>query len=129
MDIAALKRKAEAAREFQEQVDGMSFTLRLPTRHEFEVEAARARAYVGGGVDPAAFVKLKRSLLVRGLVSWAGVTVDSLDPGAGADEVELAEGAADLLFEARGDIEEALWTRFIVERAKREKKQDDAEKN
>ena len=40
-DIADLQRKAQAARELTVPVGAASYTLRLPTRHETELELDR----------------------------------------------------------------------------------------
>lgn len=128
MDFAAIKRKAEAAREFQVVAGGLRFTLRLPTQHEVEVEAARVRLHAGDA-DPAMLVRLRRALVERAVVAWEGVTADHLAPGGGTDAVDISPAAVALLMDAQADVTEQLYARFVEERAARLQVQGDAEKN
>lgn len=106
-DIADLKRKAEAAREFTVTVGAASYTLRLPTQHEKEVQALRA---AGGGVasDPALGAVLLRRLLEAAVVAWSGVKAEQLAPGGGADLVDLVPGAVALLLDNDAQAAAAL---------------------
>lgn len=128
MDFADIKRKAEAAREFPVVVGSLQFTLRLPTQHEVEIEASRVRLHEGGD-DPAMLLRLRRALVERAVVAWGGVTAEHLAPGAGVDAVELSAAAVGLLLDARPDIAETLYARFVEERAARMSLQDAAAKN
>lgn len=128
MDFADIKRCAEAAREFQAEVGGLQFTLRLPTQHEVEVEASRVRLHEGDA-DPAMLLRLRRLLVQRAVVAWSGVTAEHLAPGCGAEAVDISPAAVGLLLDARSDVTDLLYARFVQERAARLEKQDAAEKN
>ena len=128
MDLADIKRKAEAARQFVVQVEGRSFTLRLPTQHEIEVEAVRARLH-DGGADPAQLTVMKRTLLERGVVQWSGVTCEQLAPGAGADDAELSREAVCLLLDAEPELAATLDAEFVARLAERNAKRAEAAKN
>ena len=75
-DILALKARSLRAREFSETIEGRSFTLRVPTRHETLV-AARS---LGGRLseDLAGLMLLQRALLEGAVVAWSAVTVADL---------------------------------------------------
>lgn len=128
MDIADIKRKAEAAREFDVAVGAAKFTLRLPTQHEVEIEVSRARLFDGMD-DPALLVKVRRALVERAIVRWQGVTCEDLAPGGGSDAADLVPGAAALLLDSDEARAKTLTEAFIEQRAARQQKQDAAAKN
>ena len=128
MDLADIKRKAEAARELVVEVAGRSFTLRLPTPHEIEVEAIRSRLHEGD-TDPAQLSIMRRRLLERGLVSWAGVTCEHLAPGAGAEPAEAGREAFALLLDAEPELAAELDAQFVARLAERNAKRAEARKN
>ena len=129
MDLADLKRRAEAAREIAAPaVRGMSATLRLPTDHEVQIEAARCRVHDGAD-DPAALVRVRRALLCRAVVAWSGVTAGHLVDGAGSDAVEASPAAAALLFDAQPDVADAWEVAYVEARVARIKARETAEKN
>lgn len=128
MDLADIKRKAEAARRFAVQVGGLSFTLQLPTMHEIEVEAVRARLHEGGA-DPAQLTVIRRRLLERGVVAWAGVTCEHLAPGGGADAADVGAEAVALLLDADPALASKLDAEFVGRMAERNAKRAEAAKN
>lgn len=127
-DINDLRRKAEAAREFTVTVGAATYTLRLPTRHETEVEVLRTRS-ADGHADPAGNARLTRRLLERAIVAWAGVTGEQLAPGGGTDVAELVPGAAALLLDNDAQAAEQLLEAFVTRAAERNQRQEAAEKN
>ena len=128
MDLADIKRKAAAARQFTLTVDGRSFTLQLPTQHEIEVEAVRARLH-DGDTDPAQLTVIRRRLLERGVVAWAGVTCEHLAPGGGTDEADVSPDAVALLLDAEPALASQLDGDFVARLAERNAKRAEAEKN
>lgn len=86
MDIKELKRKAQAAREFELPVGAATFTLRLPAEVEMSSMYAHASAAPG-----AQFDRLIRALTPSCVVAWRGVTQGELVPG-----LEEKEAAAPL---------------------------------
>lgn len=124
-DIADLRRKAQAAREFSLVVGAATYTLRLPTRHEIEVEVLRSR----GDGDPALPAVLTRRLLEAAVVGWSGVTQEQLAPGAGPAPAELVPGAAALLLDNDGETAAALLEAFVAKAAERNARLEAAEKN
>ncbi len=128
MDFADIKRKAQAAREFSVQVGGLGFTLRLPTQHEVEVQAARVRLHEDDA-DPAMLLRLRRSLVEHAVVAWAGVTLEHLAPGGGSDAAEVSQQAVALFLDANEAAADALYGEFVARRAERLQRQGDAAKN
>lgn len=128
MDFNDIKRKAEAAREFQVTAKGMGFTLRLPTQHEVQLEVARARLHEGEE-DPAQLLRVRRALVQRAIVEWRGVTCEHLAPGGGTDPAELSLAAAGLLLDADDEVSETLMAAFVEQRAARTARLESAAKN
>ena len=128
MDLADIKRKADAARQFVFESAGRSYTLRLPTQHEIEVEAIRARLH-NGDTDPAQLTVIRRKLLERGVVAWAGVTAEDLAPGGGTDAAEVSPEAVALLLDADPVLAAALDAEFVGRLADRNAKRAEAAKN
>jgi len=134
MDLADLKRRALAAREFQKAVGPQEslrqFTLRVPTPHEVKVAASRAglSAVVE---DQAAHVLLQRALLVPAVVAWSGVTVGDVlaDAEPGTDALELEAGAVELVLDAHPDWEQELVSELYQRMAQRREQKDTAAKN
>jgi hypothetical protein len=124
-DINELRRKAQAAREFTVQAGACSYTLRLPTRHETEVEVLRSRSD-GDAALPAV---LTRRLLEASLVGWSGVTHEQLAPGGGSDLAELVPGAAALLLDNDPQAAAALLEAFVAKAQERNDRLEAAEKN
>ncbi len=128
MDLADIKRKAEAARRFVVNVDGRSFTLQLPTQHEIEVEAMRSRLH-DGDADPAQLTVIRRRMLERGVKAWTGVTCEHLAAGAGTDAAEVSPEAVALLLDAEPELAARLDTDFVGRLAERNAKRAEAAKN
>lgn len=79
MDVADLKRRCDAAREYEQTVGERWFRLRLPSRYQ------SATAFLGAGSEhgPALY-----AMLCKGLVEWRGVHVRDVLIGADdADQV------------------------------------------
>lgn len=127
MDFADIKRKAEAAREFRIEDGGRWFSLRLPTDHQVNLEAARSRDEGGSGT--AATVQLMRALVERAVVAWGGVTCEMLAPGAGDEAAEVVPGSVGLLLDAEPDLQAKLFEAFIERQRQRREKQEAAAKN
>jgi len=128
MDLADIKRKAAAARQFVVEDDGRSFTLQLPTQYEIEVEAVRARLH-DGDTDPAQLTVIRRRLLERGIVGWSGVTCEHLALGGGPDSADVSPDAAALLLDAEPKLASRLDGEFIERLSERNSKRAEAEKN
>lgn len=124
-DINDLRRKAQAAREFTVTVGAASYTLRLPTRHETEVEVLRSR----GDGDAALPAVLTRRLLEAAVVGWTGVTLEQLAPGGGPAPAELVPGAAALLLDNDPQAAAALLEAFVAKAQERNDRLEAAEKN
>jgi hypothetical protein len=126
-DLNDLRRKANAAREFTVVAGGASFTLRLPTAHESDMQALRARSEEQSA--GAQGVLLVRRLLERAVVAWDGVVGDMLAPQGGADPVDLSVDAVGMLLDHRPDIASQLYSAFIEKSAARNAAQGEAAKN
>lgn len=127
MDLADLKRKADAAREYQVQVGALAFTCRLPTTHEVEMETARAWAVERDNL--AVLLRVRRALVERAVVSWAGVTEAMLGPGATDTPAEVSPAAVGLLMDADDAVAEALEGEFVKRSTARNEQKAAAAKN
>ena len=128
MDFADIKRRAIAAREFPVAAGGFTFTLRLPTQHEIDIEATRARMHEGD-IDPAQLTIIRRRLLERAVVGWDGVTWGHLADGSGGEPAEISADAVALLLDSDTDLAETLDAAFVARLAERNNKRAEAAKN
>lgn len=134
MDKHDIRRKAMAARECSHEVaPGVHITLRLPSRQEVAVAAARAGVHQPGN-ESAGLVVMQRELIQAAVVGWgAGVLLRHLLPDhKGSDAAQPLPFDADLvplLLDAQPDWEDSLRERFVAERTARNARLEDAEKN
>jgi len=128
MDLADIRRKALAAREFIVVEDASSYTLRLPTSHDIEVEAIRSRLH-DGDIDPAQLTVIRRRLLERALVAWSGVPCERLATGAGSEPADVSVEAVAFLLDAEPDLAQRLDAQFVERLAARRQTQGTAAKN
>lgn len=129
MDKHDIKRKAMAAREVTEEVEpGVHINLRLPTRQEVAVAAARAGVHQEGN-ETAGLVLMQRQLLVGAVVAWAGVRLDHLLPDEGSEPLGFDVDLVPLLLDAQPRWEDKLTERFRTERQARLARLEGAEKN
>jgi hypothetical protein len=105
MDLSDIKRAAEAEREFSHTVDGITFSLRLPTAHEVRCVASDSGATRGG------VVRAQRATTELAIIGWTGAKVAHILPNHkhGEDELAFEDGATAVLLDARQDIADALW--------------------
>ena len=129
MDLADLKRRSLAARETAHAIDGRSFTLRVPTRHETTV-AVRKCSTDSGKDEAALYIIVRRYLLEQAIVDWSGVTVHDLLPDDESIELQPFEpGAVPFLLDAQVDWASSLSDRLVELIAARNAAQDSAAKN
>lgn len=130
MDKHDIKRKAMAAREAAEEVEpGVHITLRLPTRQEVAVAAARAGVHLEGN-ETAGLVLMQRQLLVNAVVGWSqGVRLSHLLPGEPDEPLAYDAELVGLLLDAQPKWEDKLADRFRTERSARLARLEAAEKN
>ncbi|MEW6169681.1 MAG: hypothetical protein AB1651_18605 [Pseudomonadota bacterium] len=127
MDLAEIARRQLAAREIRHSVDGRSFTLRLPTRHERKLVLARVcdeAQWRAGGVEGEAFVlptelsmRVTRLLLERAIVGWdvtLGDVLPEVDGEAGAEPLPWSATAVPLLLDAQPQWESELQRVFAA---------------
>lgn len=127
MDLVDLKRKADAAREYQVQVGALAFTCRLPTAHEVEMETARAWSVERDNL--AVLLRVRRALVERAVVSWSGVTEAMLGPGADDTPAEVSPAAVGLLLDADAEVAEQLLGEFVERSKARNERKEAAAKN
>lgn len=130
MDLHDIKRKALAAREVSHEVElGVSFTLRLPSRQEVAVSAARAGVH-NTGSEIAGLIIMQRDLLQSAIVGWGlGVKLSHVVPGEPAEPLPYEAALVPLLLDAQPDWEDSLRKRFVAEREARQARLEQAEKN
>lgn len=130
MDLEQLRRAALASREFFAPAvpgfDGVTATLRVPTR--FEVQIALKRC--GGDDDAARLITLERMVLSAAIVGWTGARITDILPDHPNDDPLVFEpGAVPLLLDAQPDLAQA-WGLALFERMRETRDRvGDAEKN
>jgi hypothetical protein len=82
-----------------------------------------------GDTDPAQLTVIRRRLLERGVVAWAGVTCEQLAPGGGTDAAEISTEAVSLLLDAEPALAAQLDAEFVGRMAERNAKRAEAAKN
>lgn len=128
MELEAIRRKAQAARQFEVSLPGgIVVDMRSPTKHESTV------AYMehSGGGKAASQVRWQRALLVIAVVGWRGVQLQHLLPDAtnGEEAVPFEPGAAELLLDAQPDWSDQLLAALVPRLASRQAAEDTAAKN
>lgn len=128
-DLDYLRRKALAARQFDVSPEpGVSFTLRVPTKHESMVAYMEA----AGGRKAANQVRWQRQLLLLAVVGWSGVVARHVLPGieqGGDDPLAFEPGAAELLLDAQDAWAEQLLAELVQRLDTRQAAEDTAAKN
>ena len=127
MELADLKRRALASRETQHSIEGRSFTLRVPTRHEMTVAVQKSRAESTD--EPALFVIVRRQLLEKAVVAWTGVTLQDFFAEEGPEPQDFDPEAVPLLLDAKPDWAAELSDKLVELIGARNKLQDSAAKN
>ena len=112
MDLAELKLKAQAAREFQVPIGECSFTLRTPTRLELR------ELLLQRGLDPASRSSmvvplLQQYMLHRFLMGWTGVRCSHVHPDAGADPLPWSVEAVPLVLDAQPEWADTLGAEIL----------------
>ena len=107
MDLAELKARAQAARQFDVAIGECSFTLRAPTRLELR------QALLRHDIDPRTqsalqLAVLQRYLLHAFLVGWMGVRESDVLPDAGSAPLPWSADAVPLLLDAQPDWADEL---------------------
>lgn len=130
MDKHDIRRKAQAARRFTEQVaPGVDIVVQLPTRQEVAVAAARAGVHAPGN-ETAGLVAMQRDLLLAAVVGWGkGVRLTHLLPDEADEPLQFDPDLVGLLLDAQPLWEDKLRDRFAAERSARLARLEDAEKN
>lgn len=125
VDLADLRARALAAREYKDEAGGVTFTLRLPTRHEMLMAAREILpADQQQSLRLVDTLLMQRELLVRAVVRWAGAVVGQIVPDAADADQPLPCNAETvrLWLDAQPDSADGLLARLserIVERQKR----------
>ena len=104
MDLGEIKARLEAARRVEREVNGATFTLVMPTAHQWRVALQDNRDELGRVLEAKAY----RQVLSKALVSWRGLKASDLVPEAPADEVPFTPDARELLLDTRQDIADEL---------------------
>lgn len=128
MDFEDIKRQQLAARQFGVKVGHATFTLQIPT--EFEKRLSYLSESGGRKFDSVTMIKVQRSMLLRAIVSWAGVQVkDALPDYAGDDSFAFEAGASEVLMDAQTEWEETLSTALFERITSDKAAKDTAAKN
>lgn len=128
MELEAIRRKAQAARQFDVSLpSGIVVNMQAPTKHESTVAYMES----SGIAKSASQVRWQRALLVLAIVGWRGVLVQHLLPGAtnGNEAVAFEPGAAELLLDAQPDWGDQLLAALVPRLSARQAAEDTAAKN
>lgn len=121
MDVDQLKARVAAARRFDHTVDGVRFSLELPTEHALRVHTARARA--GAALDTGTLMVLvSRAMLIEALRGWDGVTaahfLSEAEPEAVAFDASLVADLVDAQPMWAAQLVNALYERLGERRSR-----------
>lgn len=113
MDLADIRRSAQAAREFvhlfEDAATGtrIQFTLRVPVDHEIDCAVGAQ----GLRSSTEALVRSTRAITELAIIGWQGAKVADVLPGHkhGAEPFEFEPAAKAVLLDERSDIAAALW--------------------
>jgi hypothetical protein len=125
MDFAELKAKLDRSREFELQIEGVKFRLRLPTDHHWRV-ITEQNTDASGRVARQA---VSRVLLDAAVTGWEGLTAEHLLKGGGADAVAFSADTRAALLDERQDLADELVLELIRRLNQRRKEMGDARKN
>lgn len=126
MDLAEIQRRAQAARESTLDVDGATFTLRIPTAYETRLACHQ----VGDGGRAEQLLRVERVLLLGALVGWVGVPLSWVLPDADPHEAYVfSPDAVELLLDARPALAVALGDQLSARMQARAEQQGTAAKN
>ena len=107
MDLAELKARAQAARQFTVPIGECVFSLRTPTR--LELREALLRHSIDPRDQSALQMAVLQSYLLHGfLVGWTGVRDADVVPDAGTAPLPWSPDAVPLLLDARPDWGDTL---------------------
>lgn len=125
MDFDAFKKQLDAARSLTCTVEGIEFTLTLPTEYDM---AAANEDYRDSQGRPNN-VRAMRGLLLQSVGGWKGATTKHVLPTATEESLDFSYGALGALLDARQDIVASLVGEILMARQTRLKRQEEAAKN
>lgn len=125
MELDQIERIARASREFTDTFEGVTVTMRIPTRHEVRLAIAQSPAET----PEARLLKAQRAMLIDAVVGWSGVQVKHLVPDVPEDGgVDHHRSAVEILLDAQPHWAER-WQELLVNRmAERRSVEESAEK-
>lgn len=125
MDIDELRSRLAAGRKCEETVEGIVFSLVLPTPHAFRVAWEAAR--VDGDTQKA---KVGREILEAAIVGWRGLEARHLTGEKGASApVAFSPAARAILLDERQDYSDELAMKIYARMGERQEQYEAAEKN
>ena len=126
MDLAEIQRRAQAARESTIEIDGATFTMRLPTPLETRVACVQA----GGVVQSEQVLRAERIMLCGAIVGWSGVPLSWVLHDAETGEFyEYSPEAVGLLLDQRAALAIVLGDQMSLRMHEWNERQGTAAKN
>jgi len=113
MDLAELKARAQAAREFQVSIGECSFTLRTPTRLELR-EVLLRRGVDLTSSSPLILSLVQYYLLTSFLIGWTGPRDSHVVPDAGDAPLAWSVDAVPLLLDAQPEWADTLGAKLLA---------------
>lgn len=125
MELDQIERIARASREFTDTHDGVTVTIRVPTRHEVRVALLQSVA----GTPEAKLLEAQRTLLLAAVVSWSGVLVRHLVPDV-AEETPVNHEplAVQILLDSQPQWADRWQDLLVTRMAERRRVEETAEK-
>lgn len=125
MDLDQIQRIARASREFSDTHDGVTVTIRIPTRHEVRVALLQSTA----STPEAKLLDAQRTLLLAAVVAWSGVVVRHLVPDVADDTlVDHEPLAVQILLDAQPQWTDRWQDLLVARMAERRRVEETAEK-
>lgn len=121
----SILRAARAAREYEHAIEGRTFHLLMPSRHEARIAFLRG----GGSEEPAVWANVQRLILTTALVGWSGVTENDLLANGSDKAVAFHVDLVPVLFDAKDVWYQELWDDLKPRYDKRDEEIDEAKKN
>jgi len=125
MDFQSLKSQIEQSRRFELEVQGATFSLRLPSEHAWRLAVESNRDANGRPMEARAL----RALLDGAVSGWRGVTARHFLSEAPEDAVEFSAQARAELLDCRQDIADELGDALVGRRRAEREKREQSRKN
>lgn len=116
IEASEILARFQKSREFEAQVGGWTFQLRLPTEHEERWFALEEKEANGAALGGRAW---GRRVVHASVVGWQGPTLDDLLHDGSKDALPFSPSIAAALLDHRTDVCDELVVKVLSERERR----------